>query len=249
MERALRETQQKYAALSRFVVYVMILVPIYDLSMVVLSRLRHLHHIPASAITGLSVLIFSLVLFHMIRKMGYPLWEFGLNLDKLRHNIWESLVWTFGFCLLLLVVKWLLITQTELFASWPLFYHLNPDHRLFEISAAAIYMVFAFFQCFIVHGAFQSPLMKLLATRRAVLLSIMITTLMFASMHIYMHFTFAIMTLLPGLMWSCLYARQRSLVGVTISHALVGLWAFWGLDLYQMMNVLFVRLSKPPGPF
>jgi membrane protease YdiL (CAAX protease family) len=29
----------------------------------------------------------------------------------------------------------------------------------------------------------------------------------------------------PGLFWGWMFARQRSIVGVTVSHIVVGLWA------------------------
>jgi membrane protease YdiL (CAAX protease family) len=246
METNLEDLRRKHAALSRFVVYLLVILALYDLSLEVLIRARHLHGVPPSATTAAVVLIISLVLFRMIRKMGYPLRDFGFNLDNLRRNVAESLVWTAGFCLLLLVVKWLLITRTETYSSWPLFYHPSARTLHLQLAGAAIYTGFAFFQCLIVHGALQSCLLKFLATPRAGAASVAVTTLTFAALHVDMHFTFALITLAPGFMWAAMYAKQRSLVGVTLSHALVGVWALWGLDFYQMMNLVLTKLGGSP---
>jgi membrane protease YdiL (CAAX protease family) len=41
----------------------------------------------------------------------------------------------------------------------------------------------------------------------------------------------ALTAFVAGLFWGWLYARQRSLVGVSISHVLLGFWAFEVVDL------------------
>lgn len=244
------DNNQKYlSALRRFVVYVLIILALHDLCLGVLIQLKHLHHIPPSVITAVEVLVISAALFWMIRRMGFPLRDFGLNLDRAAHNILESLAWTAGFCFFLLAVKWLLINHVELFGKLPLFYHPKADRLAFQITGSVVYCLFSFFQVFIVHGALQAPLLLLLDGPRKVAQSVAVTTLVFASLHADMHYTFALLTLLPGLMWSLMYARQRSLLGVGISHALVGLWAFWGLDFYQMMNLAYAHIGQGGGGF
>lgn len=66
--------------------------------------------------------------------------------------------------------------------------------------------------------------------------AIVIANLLFASAHAYIGFWFCVFAFLPGLFWGWLFARQRSLVGVTVSHILVGLWAIFALGIHAVIG-------------
>jgi membrane protease YdiL (CAAX protease family) len=40
----------------------------------------------------------------------------------------------------------------------------------------------------------------------------------------------------PGLFWGWMFAKQRSLVGVTVSHIAVGLWAIFALGVHAIIG-------------
>jgi membrane protease YdiL (CAAX protease family) len=49
--------------------------------------------------------------------------------------------------------------------------------------------------------------------------------------HLHMSFLFATLAFLPGLFWGWLFSRRRNLVGVTLSHAVVGGYVFFILGV------------------
>jgi membrane protease YdiL (CAAX protease family) len=43
------------------------------------------------------------------------------------------------------------------------------------------------------------------------------------------------MAFLPGLFWGWLYSRHRTLIGVTISHILIGAWIFYFVGVHGIL--------------
>ena len=77
------------------------------------------------------------------------------------------------------------------------------------------------------HGNSISKLENFLTGPRRVFKAILVANLMYAMLHLYMSVIFSLMVFIPGLLWGWLYARHRTLVGVTVSHALCGLFCFF----------------------
>ena len=53
----------------------------------------------------------------------------------------------------------------------------------------------------------------------------------FSAAHLYVSPGLAVIAFVAGLFWGWLYARQSGLIGVSVSHVLLGLWAFEVVDL------------------
>ena len=56
--------------------------------------------------------------------------------------------------------------------------------------------------------------------------------------HTYISLEFAIATFIPGISWGWLFQKQRSLVGVSVSHALIGLWIVFILNFRTALSAL-----------
>jgi CRP-like cAMP-binding protein len=92
-------------------------------------------------------------------------------------------------------------------------------------------------------GILQSTLERLLqGEKRRVSYSIVLANGWFAAMHCHLSPYFGFMALLlfvPGLLWGWLYARHRSLLGIWISHVLIGIWAVKVLGIERMLGSIF----------
>ena len=55
----------------------------------------------------------------------------------------------------------------------------------------------------------------------------MLSSLLFATTHLHLSTAFAVVTLVPSIFRGLLYARQRTLVGVCVSHVVIGLWVIF----------------------
>jgi CRP/FNR family cyclic AMP-dependent transcriptional regulator len=92
-------------------------------------------------------------------------------------------------------------------------------------------VVFAPFQELIYRGGVQGPLSHFLTGRGRSWLAIIGANIIFSAAHLYVSPGLAVMAFLAGLFWGWLYARQRGLIGVSVSHILLGFWAFEVVDL------------------
>jgi membrane protease YdiL (CAAX protease family) len=102
------------------------------------------------------------------------------------------------------------------------------------------YALFCPVQEFISRSGIQSALQNFLPDSKSrVWIAIILSNLMFSTAHSHVNLTFALLTFFPGLYWGWMYARQRSLLGVSLSHVMVGVWIFFIVGIDQIWNALF----------
>jgi hypothetical protein len=100
----------------------------------------------------------------------------------------------------------------------------------------ALYAIFSPIQELIARGAMQSSLHEFLTGPRANLWAIVLSTLMFTQIHLHLTPAYALAVFFPSLFWGAMYARQRSLVGVSISHILIGVYVAFFLGMPVMVH-------------
>ncbi len=57
--------------------------------------------------------------------------------------------------------------------------------------------------------------------------SVVVSSVVFAAMHVHLSIWFAMLALVAGLFWGWMYQRERSYWGVAASHAVIGVWAVY----------------------
>ena len=66
--------------------------------------------------------------------------------------------------------------------------------------------------------------------------AVLLSTLMFTQIHLHLTPAYAIAVFFPSLFWGALYARHRTLVGVSVSHILIGIYVAFFLGLPLMVH-------------
>jgi CRP-like cAMP-binding protein len=177
--------------------------------------------------------LFSLLLLFMIWRSGQPWDAYGLTLRNWRGAAREAVYWTAGFVVFVTLVKWQLITRLPDFADRPLFEW--PGFTRFGLlpsfGIALLYATFAPLQEFVSRGALQSSLQRFLVGRLVTARAIVITTILFSASHLHVSTSYSLIVAVPSIFWGVLYARQGTLVGVSISHILVGWWVAFVLGV------------------
>jgi CRP-like cAMP-binding protein len=183
--------------------------------------------------------VFFLLFWRAARRSGQPIAAYGVTLQGWRGSLAQGLAWSLPVCGLTVLAKWMLVTWHPAMQGEPLF--VLPSHLAQPTLAlgieASVYILFAPFQEFIVRGAMQGSLEGFLTGRRRRMKAILVANLMYAMLHLYMSVIFSLMVFLPGLLWGWLYARHRTLVGVTASHALCGLFAFFVVGFDTLIRI------------
>ena len=167
-------------------------------------------------------------------KSPYSLSEYGLNLNNWKKNLTEAILWSVAFITVLVITKWLTITYTD-FIDRKILIDTN-DIDSFDSTSQVIffYILYALLspvQEFIARGVIQGSLINFLNGKHKATIAIVLSNLMFSGFHIHLDMRFAILTLIPGIFWGFMYNRQKSLLGVSISHILIGLFVFMFMGL------------------
>jgi CRP-like cAMP-binding protein len=184
----------------------------------------------AKATTVVSVniiFLFAAMSFYVIKKGGYPFSMYGLTLKNWRQSLIESILWLVPILALLCVLKWLYLTRYSGARDLPLLslgQHLKMSKGGLILTCLA-YSVFAPVQEFIARGCFQTSFQNFLVGKHRILIAVVISNLMFSMTHLHISIRFALIAFIPGLFWGWQYARHKNLIGISISHIIIGLSA------------------------
>ncbi len=190
--------------------------------------------IPTLSLFGFGVVLFqSIAVFLIILDSKYPIEFYGVTLQNWKKDTWEAILATIPVLIIFIVMKWFLINFIPLFESAPLF-EIFPEKELYQENYflfSLVYLIFIPIQEFLVRGIFQGCLRNFFIGRYKILLAIVGSNLIFASEHVVKSLIFAAGVFILGLYWGYLYQKQNSLVGVSVSHAIVAAWVFYILNI------------------
>jgi CRP-like cAMP-binding protein len=235
------ETSKARIAMGLFTVNLLFMLGIYTLALKSLNKL--VIDFGSNLISIAILALMSGVMFIMIMKSGYPLKTFGLTMDRWKKVIWQSILMTTPLLAGIALLKWyVLLTHPEIndrvFSILSLFEGKEVDVTFFIYGIA--YALFCPVQEFISRSGIQSALQSFLPDSKSrVWIAIILSNLMFSTAHSHVNLTFALLTFFPGLYWGWMFARQRSLLGASVSHVLVGVWIFFIVGIDQIWNALF----------
>lgn len=232
LERELQQEKLR-VAMGRFLIYMLSILCLY--SFVLSSVTKLMGEASATTIVTLPLLLV-LIVFSIIamKWVGFPMSFYGFTLNNWKPAVLEALLVTVPILLFILLLKWVLINFVPIYAHTPLF---NPYSSIkhFQITAISpftfwlllilLYSIHSPLQEMIVRGFLQSTLQEFLTGKYSCVSAIIISNVIFSTFHLVHSFMFAIATFFPGLVWGWLYSRHKTLIGVSISHILIGVWA------------------------
>ena len=172
--------------------------------------------------------VFAAGILYAIKKSGYPYSMYGLNIIQWKKAVVESLVFTIPLLVVIVVVKWIFVNFTSLMEGERVF-DLCASRNQTAISiliSCLAYSVFTPVQEFNRAGV-QSAFAVFLVGKYRKLNALLIANLLFSMSHIHISITMVFVVFLPGLFWGWMYNRHKNLIGISISHIIVGLFAFY----------------------
>ncbi len=222
---------QMQVASARFIAFIIFTLSIYAFALSMLTRYAT-QTASNTLVTVSLMLVMTATVLNFVRRLGFPVAFYGVTLGGWRRAVTESLAATLAVCALVVGLKWILLRAG-----------FSPGHALFEpfaainvagpaqrsvalwLAMAVLYTFHAPFQEFVVRGCLQGSLQEFLRGTYRQSVAVVGSNLIFAAFHLYLSLGFAVLTFVPGLLWGWLYRRHGTLVGVALSHVLVGLWA------------------------
>jgi membrane protease YdiL (CAAX protease family) len=164
--------------------------------------------------------IFLVVCILIVRKSGLPLSSLGVTLQGAAQSLRLMVPGTVAACAGLVALKSLCIRLEVPGLDQELFILDNFD-LLF-----VVYLPIAVFQEFLARGVIQTAIESVLATRNATLWAIVTASALFGLVHMQLSVEIAVASFVCGLYWGYLYFRRRCLVGVSLSHFMIGAMAY-----------------------
>lgn len=170
-------------------------------------------------------LLFFITCFVIVKKSRLPLSFFGFTFHGAMKSIKYMLPSTMAICILLVVTKYVCIQNGVKGLDGALFYD-----QYFN-SLILVYVPVVVMQEFLAKGVIQTIIEHVLAGRHARLWSIITAAALFGLVHIELSVEIALASFLFGIYWGVIYVKSRTLIGVSLSHLLIGnlayLLGFW----------------------
>lgn len=237
----LEEERRLRHNLSRYLVLIVSSLCMYTL---VLGHIRQLNKMFASAsyVTLALTLVFVVLVVVLTLTSGYKFEEFGITLKNGKRALGESILLTIPVLLGMTFVKWVLIQFIPAYHHQILFHFhagLHPDLRgtpdgakIWIITLILYALICAPLQELVSRGGVQSGLSLFMSGKHRHLIAIFITSLIFSTTHLAFPFHVVVLSFVVGLFWGWLFYRHKTLLGVCVSHALIGVWFFWLLGVF-----------------
>lgn len=176
------------------------------------------------------IVFLTLLVLIGIKYSKLPREVFGLTLMNWKQSLFEGIVFTIPYMVVPLIGKIALIyflpsfQERQLFEPFSLF--ADPTLHTWQYWTVFnfLYWVFVPAQEFLARGALQGPLEKFLTGKYKIILAIIASNLIFSAAHIYISSWVAFVAFAMGIFEGWLFSRTHNLIGVTISHCILGTW-------------------------
>jgi len=163
----------------------------------------------------------------LVFRSGQPWSSFGLTLKNAKRPIIESLVASAILMIVLVVLKIYLVRTLPAFHGESILAWKYVDWGY------ATYIFVAPLQEFICRGVLQGSIQRFLIGPLNWLWAIFLTSSLFGIFHIHESLELGLVAIIGGILWGGMYARHKTLIGVSINHFLIGNWigilGFWDI--------------------
>ena len=166
----------------------------------------------------------------MIWQSKLPIQIFGLTTKNWKPALRESLLLTTAVIGCLISVKWFLIQSVPRYHDLTLF-NFGAFQQRYLIFNFILYGLHSPVQEFIARGVLQGSLQHFFSGRHVTFRAVIISNALFSATHVHlMGGWLGVVVFVPGLLWGWLYSRNPNLIGVSVSHMLIGWTTLFFLD-------------------
>lgn len=215
-----------------FFSYVIGLLCIYNLTISRISQLS-IDADKASIISAIIIVTFCLGLILMVWQSKLPLRIIGLTTELWQSSLKESLLWTAVIVSGMVGVKWALVTFVPNYQHLPVF-DFDLSQRYMGLNFI-LYGLHSPIQEFVARGVLQGSLQHFFSGKNVALRAIIVSNALFSATHVHlMEGLLGVIVFIPGLFWGWLYSRNQNLIGVSVSHLIIGWFGLFFLNLERL---------------
>lgn len=221
----LTDSIKKREFMSSFFTVLLLIITVFIFSVNIIQRIPSVNYYFGRA-TEVFFILFSIF---VVRKSKLPLKNFGLQLKGALKAIKESLVFSVVLIAFMFLLKFWLreYNVAEFQGDWFLYSFLS-----FE---GIMYLPICFVQELLTRGIAQTSIEFGIEHKHKSIIAVVIASCIFGAVHITSSFEFALISIILSCCWGYLYSRHRTIVGVAISHYLIGMFA-WTLNFWNYLT-------------
>jgi CRP-like cAMP-binding protein len=224
---ALEEADRRYHALSFMFVTIVLMVNVYALvNGMILGSLRATHQDSMIFWTSRAMELWGgFILWGLTVRCGLTRHDMGIRLANLGRSILMGVLISLPALAAMVHFRTKLYPQLE---GTPL---IDPAQLTLSVYT---YILVAALQEWICRGVFLTSIAKLMPGRTRPAAAVLISSLVFSTLHLHYSSSLAVVALVTGIVWGTLFLAYRNLAGPVISHfilgnaaTLMGIWAIW----------------------
>lgn len=190
--------------------------------------------------TSFFILLFAVATIYVIKRSKYPLSFYGITTSRWLMDSIEAIFYSIPVLLFILLLKWILIHYVEPLQGM----HLIPFTKIGQniskiVLFSGIYLVFSPLQELVVRSGIQSSFREFFHGRHRAFWAIIASNLLFNMLHTVKAFWLGTGSFFLGLYWGFLFEKQRSLIGVSVSHAFIGIVTFYIFDFDTIFDIVW----------
>jgi membrane protease YdiL (CAAX protease family) len=242
MQRELDENRERVSA-GIFAISLIAITSVYNLAVAALKAANPASLPPEAYVSPLFILTPCVPMVFLIRRSHHPARSYGLTIEGFPRAALDAVRFTIPVLAAITLFKAAWIRLDPSLATEPLFdtHAIFTDGRFdlrFYVLSIFIYVLVCPAQEFFTRSGLQTALHGFLPRTdgKPNWAAIVVSNLVFALAHTFIGFGFAVGAFVPGLFWGWLYDRQRSLPAVSLSHAIVGVYALQILGIQPIIG-------------
>lgn len=222
---ALKESMEKREFLTGFFTAVLFLIIGYIFIVSLIQLVPFLNRISTRIVELSSVLLGIFI----IRRSRMPLSDFGLNLRDWKRSLLDGLLFSVPIILIMFVIKiYLYKNHVKGFDTAFFLYPLNS-------LPTYLYVPISLLQEFLARGIIQTAILIGIVHKHKNFMAVVMASAIFGSVHANYSFVLAFSTLVLSLGWGYIYLKRPTIVGVSLSHYLIGVVA-WILGFWDYIT-------------
>ena len=244
LEKALLEVRRKNAALeeatrlraefSKLFIGTVLTLCCYTTLVTFLRDVRHVDTTPLAWATHLVNLgLFGMLgglMAWFLHRHRYPMNTFGLTWKNWRQSLIESLLVCIPVLTLLVGFKALLVHFDPSYRGQPL---IQLTLGSFPWQTFLVYVLVCFCQELSTRGFLQTGIERVLEGKGRTTVAILLGAAEFGVLHLHYSFQLGVLAFLGAALFGRLFARHRTIVGITVAHYILGVCVFGPLQLVR----------------
>lgn len=236
--------EQERSAMGQFMVAMFAVFSVFTLLLEPIQRIAISRLFDAGPFLALGALM--VIAFLISRWKEASLGDYGVHLRMSRRDLWDTLLWSAIFCVLMTIGKYLALpsytgiggSPAPLFAFFVLDDGTPVDSVGLFAAGLGIYLFSIVFQQLAARSAIQAPLARFLdgTVRAHQWVANLTATLLFAVLHAHLNPMVSLLVIPPSLLWGWLFMRSGGVLAPMLSHTIIGVYGIFILGVFAGMN-------------